>query len=248
MTASILSNAWRIYRDRFGLIAAVVLIVWVPCELLNSYLDAFVFGPDAFLRSFKTSQILDNFLGIIATAGVTRIALSARQGEPVAFAQAMGTGFAAWPRLWWTRILAGLAVVVAFLCLIVPGIYYATRLYFVETIAVVEGISGVDALKRSLALTENRFWQTFGFGVLLTLLILIPIAAVVVPLLFIPALEHWLINAGTGLVGDFAAAFSTVALLCGYEMYARLLDESDDAEQAVPNKMPLTAGNADLRG
>lgn len=36
MIKSIFSKAWDVYRERFGLIAAVVIVVWLPCELLSS--------------------------------------------------------------------------------------------------------------------------------------------------------------------------------------------------------------------
>jgi hypothetical protein len=96
MIASILSQAWRVYRERFALIAAVVVVVWLPCELLSSYFDAFVFAPDDLHRSFKLAQFLDNFIGIIATAGVTFIAFIARSGQAATFGSAIGAGFGAW--------------------------------------------------------------------------------------------------------------------------------------------------------
>lgn len=220
MIASILSNAWHVYRQHFGLIALVVIVVWLPCELLSSYLDAFVFDPDDLRGSFKVTQFLDNFVGIIATAGVTFIALTARSGQPVTFGNAVGAGFTAWGRMWWTRFLSGIAVLVAFLLLIIPGFYLLTRLCFVESIAVVERISGARAMRRSFEITKNRFWKTFRLGVVLLFVLLVPGAVVILPTIFIPALDYWLIDAASLLAGDVISAFGTVALLCGYEAYS----------------------------
>jgi hypothetical protein len=67
---AILKQAWQTYRQHFPVILMVVVAVWTPLELLSSYMDAFVFGEDDFRKSWKFAQFLDNFFGIIATAGV----------------------------------------------------------------------------------------------------------------------------------------------------------------------------------
>jgi hypothetical protein len=220
MISSILTEAWRVFRERFGVITAVVVAIWLPCELLSSYLDAFVFGPDDVRKSFKVAQFLDNFIGIIATAGVTFIALAARSGQPATFGSAIGAGFGAWGRMWWTRLLSSLALVLGFLLLIIPGVYLLTRLCFVESLVVAEHISGSRAMRRSFELTKDRFWPTFRLGLVLLLLVIVPAAAVVLPTVFIPALDHWLIDAASQLATDVVGAFTTVALLCGYQAYS----------------------------
>jgi hypothetical protein len=220
MISSILSDAWRIFRERFGVIAAVVVVIWLPCELLSSYLDAFVFGPDDFRKSFKFAQLLDNFIGIIATAGVTFIAISARSGPDATFGSAIGAGFGAWGRMWWTRFLSGIALLFAFLLLIIPGVYLLTRLCFVESIVVAERISGSRAMRRSLEITKDRFWPTFRLGLVILLLLIVPAGAVILPTILIPALDHWLVDAASQLACDVIGAFTTVALLCGYQNYS----------------------------
>ena len=220
MISSILSDAWQIYRNRFGIIAAIVVVVWLPCELLSSFLDAFVFGPDDFRKSFKFAQFLDNFVGIIATAGVIFIALTSRSGQPATFGSAIRTGFGAWGRMWWTRFLSSIALVFGLLLLIIPGVYLLTRLCFVESIVVAEHISGTTAIKRSFEITKNRFWATFRFGLVILLFMVVPCGVVILPTVFIPALDHWLVDAAAQLVGDVIIAFATVALLCGYQTFS----------------------------
>lgn len=220
MIAPILSEAWRIFRARFGVIAAVVVVVWLPCELLSSYMDAFVFAPDDFRMSFKFARLLDNFVGIIATAGVTWIALKAGPGEPAGFSGAMGAGFSAWGRMWWTRALSGLCVVLGLLLLVVPGVYLLTRLCFVESIAVVEGVSGSNAMRRSFAITNGRFWPVFRLGLALFGLVVFPSLVLILPSALVPALDHWLVDAASQLGCDVIAAYGTVGLFCGYRSFA----------------------------
>jgi hypothetical protein len=75
-------------------------------------------------------------------------------------------------------------------------------------------------MKRSFELTRNRFWQTFRFGLTIGLLIVTPWALIALPVVFIPALDHWLIEAAAQLTCDVISAFGTVALLCGYEAFS----------------------------
>lgn len=219
MIKTILSQAWRVYRERFGVIAAVVIVVWLPCELLSSYFETFVFGPDESSRSLKLGHLLESFIGIIATSGVTFVALKARSGQSATFPNAMGAGFQSWGRMWWTRLLCGLAIALAAVALIIPGIYLLTRLCFAETVVVAERISGRRAMARSFELTKGRFWPTFRFGLVLVLVIVLPVFLFFLPVAFIEALDHWLVYVAINLTGDVVAAFATVALLCGYEAY-----------------------------
>jgi hypothetical protein len=239
MTRSTLLEAWQIYRARFALIVAVVTVVWLPCDLVHSYVDAFIFGPDAYLKSYRLGQFLDNFIGIIATAGVTFLALTARLGQPATFGSAMGAGIRSWGRLWWARFLSGLAILIGLLLLIVPGIYLLTRLAFVDTVAVVESSTGTMAMKRSFDLTEGRFWKTFLFSIAAFVCCLVPAAI----LLFIegavqalvPALDHWLIDALFELVIDVLTAFVPVAFLCAYAVFDRESSQPPlDATAAPP--------------
>src|SRR5437764_13248586 len=105
MTA-IFKQGWQLYRQHFGIVTAVVVAVWLPLELLSSYMDYFVFGRDEFRKSFKLAQFLDNFFGIIAAAGVISTGYSSLSGVQPAFGSALSSGAGAWGRMWWTRFLS----------------------------------------------------------------------------------------------------------------------------------------------
>jgi hypothetical protein len=223
MISSSLTDASRIYRQQFAVISAVVIVVWLPCELLSTYLDAFVFLPDDFQSSFNVAKILDCVCGIIAVAGVTVITLNAESVPRTSFGAAMGLGLDAWGRLLWTHFVAGFVVLLSFLLLIIPGFYVLTQLCFLDAVVVAERHSGMRAVYRTFALTDGRFWMTFRFAAVALFLKFLPMAAIIFPMsvlaAFLPAFDHWLIRAGTQLVSDILAAFSTVVVVCGYRAY-----------------------------
>ena len=194
----ILEQSGQIYRQHFLVIAAIVVAVWLPLELLSSYMDAFVFGED-FRKSWKFAQFLDNCFGIIATAGVVSIGYEALTGRKVEFRAAISAGFASWGRMWWTRFLSALVLFLGFLLLVVPGIYLLVRLSLVEPVIVQERISGSAAMRRSFQLTEGRFWLVFKLGLVVLGIIVLAFVVFVLPTAFVPALDHWLIDAASNL-------------------------------------------------
>jgi hypothetical protein len=212
----ILEQSWKIYRERFLVIVAVVLVVWTPLELFSSYMDAFVFGEDDFVKSLKLARFLENFFGIIATAGVIFIGYETGAGRPATFGRALEQGLTSWGRMWWTRFLSSLAIVLGLLLLIVPGIYLLVRLALVEPIAVQERISGPAAMQRSFALTEGRFWTVFQLGLAVLATYILAMIVLVAPTVFVPGLDHWIIDAATQLACDVVLAFGTITLVTAF--------------------------------
>ena len=65
MTAAILKHAWNLYRSNFGVIAAVILAICLPLDLLISYMGYFVFDPYITRKSFIFAQFLEKSLGLL---------------------------------------------------------------------------------------------------------------------------------------------------------------------------------------
>lgn len=229
MTAAILKQAWSVYRSNFVVIAAVILVICLPIDLLSSYMDYFVFDPDDFRKSFKFSRFLDNFIGIIATAAIIWIGHAASKGERPSFGGAMRTGGSSWGLMWWTRFLSGLVLVLGFLLLVLPGVYLLVRLALIEPVVVCERASGSAAMRRSFELTKGRFWKLFGLGLIFGAIMIAIVACIVVPAILIPALDHWLVDAASTLIADFVGAYGT---LCLYSAYVTLSANLNTTEVA----------------
>jgi Membrane domain of glycerophosphoryl diester phosphodiesterase len=230
MITSILKHAWDLYRKHFGIIAAVIVVIWLPLNLFSSYMDYFVFDPDDIRKSFKLSQFLENFIGIIATAGIISIGHMSQIGQHPTFGGAMSYGADSWGRMWWTRFLTGLVIILGLLLLVIPGIYLSVRLALVESVAVCERVSGSAAMRRSFELTKGRFWDILLLGLVFGAIMCAAVICVILPIIFIPALDHWLVDAASSLFVDFVAAFGT---LCVFYTYISL-----SSGQNIPNESP----------
>ncbi len=229
MLKPVLTSSWNLYRRKFGLIAAIVLIVWLPLEVIYAYCEYEIFDPENISGPLRLGQILENVVGIIGSAALTRMALVDASGQTATFPASMGAALLNWGRMLWTRFLSGLVVILTLLLLIVPGIYFATRLCFAECAVMGEGVSGANALQRSHELTRGRFWPVLGFNALLLGALVFFVVTMIVPMAFVPALDTWPVSAGLMLIADLFAAFVTIA----YARYYTLLTESSSEDASL---------------
>lgn len=214
----IMSRAWQLYRRHFGVIAITICVIWVPCELFSSYMDAFVFGEDDFSKSFKLVQSLENFFGIIATAGVVHVVLhDGAGGVP----SALACGLKRWPSMWWARFVSTLLCVLSFLLLVVPFFYLYPRLLLIESALVSEGLTGMQAIKRSQELVRGHYWQVVRLGLLLLLFLVVPMTMVILLSIYEMLPDHWQFDAATSVIVDVATSYGTVCFFCLYQALAR---------------------------
>lgn len=213
---AILREAWEFYREHLLLILALVATVWVPCELFSSYMDYHVFGEDNFRQSFKLSQFLDNFFGIIATTAVISVVLKRMRGQSSGYFDSFEDGFLYWGKMWWMRFVQGFLLLFFFILLILPGIYFMVRWSLAEAVVVSEGITGLKALRRSRELTMDRFWPLFWLGVFPFLIFLVPLGIYILLITVDERFDLWWVDAAFSLSLDFIAAYGTVVFVFAY--------------------------------
>jgi hypothetical protein len=241
MITQTIRRAATLYRTHFLAIAALVIVVWLPLELVGCYLDAYVFGPEDFRRSFTLARFFDSFIGIIATAAVISVGAAGWVGERPSFGSAIKVGLTSWWSMWWSRFLAGILIVVGFVCLIIPGIYLFVRLILVEPIAVCDRRSGAAAIRRSFELTQGRFWKVFGISVLAQGILLAGCACLWLPSFFASGETFWLFDMVSSLACDLLVAFYTICVVCVYFALAReefLTKSPASVDSTVPPPLP----------
>ena len=211
----IMSRAWRIYRQHFVLIAVTISVIWIPGDLLSSYMDTFVFAEDDFRGPYKFAQFLENFFGIIASAGVIHVAM--HEGSGGGLGGALSTGMRCWPSMWWARFVSTLMCVVSLLLLVVPFFYLYPRLMLIESALVTEGLTGMEAIKRSQELVRGRYWQAARLMMLMILIIIVPISLSLALSIWEVLPEHWLLDAASSVIIDVLTGYETVCCFCLYQ-------------------------------
>jgi hypothetical protein len=212
----ILRTGWTLYAANAPAIITVMLVVWVPLELFQAYMDAFVFGEGDDFRSLRLALLLDGLIGIIATGAVTAIGAASLRGEQPTWWDGLQAGMEAWSRLFWTRLVIAFFTTIGLLLLVVPGLIIMVRTLIADPVAVLERQSGLANVQRSFELTRGAGWLMLGLAIVLLGFMFGAGAVVGVVTLLVPLLDHWLVVASLSLIVDLAAVWPMLALLAAY--------------------------------
>jgi hypothetical protein len=150
---------------------------------------------------------------------VIQATIAARAGEIPKFSNSMPVALRLWGWMFWTRFLTNLATVLGLIALIIPGVYLAVRLCSALQVVMVERHFGTEAMRRSFALTRGRFWKIFLPAIVIYFIFIAAVAFLTLPLLLIPAFEHWIIQGFVGFIMHLCYAFVPIAFT---EIYLQL--------------------------
>ncbi len=161
----VIGRAWDIYKSQFGLlfIAAVLLT-------LITLAAAFIIGPFA--------GLVNLILGLFYTGAVVRLVEDVEDGRRDEEASSLFKGVA--PVFWQllgVSILAGIAIAIGFVLLIIPGLILITIWSVVVPVVVLEKPGVFASFGRSRELVRGHGWQVFG-TLLLAWLIAVGVAVV----------------------------------------------------------------------
>lgn len=219
----ILRDAWTLFTEHFLTILVVMTVVWLPLDLVSSYMDYHVFGPENFKSSMRLSMLLDTLIGILGTAAVIAVGVTASTtGHPTP-GGSLVIAIRSWLRLLLTRIITGFMILAGLLFLIFPGIYLAIRMSLTDSIVVAERLAGASAIQRSFELTQGRFWYMTKLSLIVVafLLILSFTLGFLYELLLV---DNWIVNALSDILVNFLMAYATLCFYCAYRTLAATMD------------------------
>lgn len=188
-------RSYLLFHQNIAMLLGLYFVVWLPCNFLMEYVDYHYIGAENFKGSYKLQRFFDNFIGIIAFGAVVHFLFCRTNQQNVTFGEAMGNGFKCWGKLWVTRFLVSLCVILSLIALIIPGIYVLVRLAVAPTVVVTEDNWATDAIRRSFELTKGRFWAVFGYGCLIFGSLVVLASILAIPIVFVPSLDNWFASA-----------------------------------------------------
>jgi hypothetical protein len=103
----------------------------------------------------------------IGTAAILHIIMKEYAGKRATVGEALSFAMTRFLALLGTSILAGLIILIGFICCFVPGVYFYVTYIFVGQVVVLEGLSGGGALERSATLVTGYRWRVFGVVLLI---------------------------------------------------------------------------------
>lgn len=162
------------------------------------------------IGGFFLTGILSALAAQLATAATFKIIARGYLGLPqdwrdsVAFA---GRRF--WPLIW-LQVVYGFFLTLAFLALVIPGIYLVVAWTVAIPVLMFENVRGRRALSRSRELLRGRWWPTAGLLVLLSILTGL-VSALITQVLFavLPANGDLVEAVAQGLAGSVGSVLTT---------------------------------------
>jgi hypothetical protein len=174
----ILDGAFTLYRRHFSAFFGASLIPQLPLAgvWIVFMLVAGVSGmsPTTEAAVYGGFAVLALPLSLVATVlpfgALVRMAGDAYLGNPVSQSEGLRWGWRRFGTVWALSLVAGLAVVLGLLLLIVPGVLAAIVLAVAIPVAMLEQRGYVEAQRRSRALARGGWGQIFA--VLMVLLVI----------------------------------------------------------------------------
>ncbi len=187
----IIARGVQLFFKRLPYFFAIELIVLSPTLILQLALPDLAINQIGLLLLVLLPMVV---LGPIGSAAMLRLIVQEYLDGTVNLGEAFQFALGRFLPLLGTGILGGILITLGYFACCIPGIYLAVIWSMMSQVVVVENLSGMDALNRSKALTENYFWRVFGLILLLGLCL--GLAGGVINIVLAVALPHVEIDPG----------------------------------------------------
>jgi uncharacterized membrane protein len=181
-----LSSAWKLFTQHW--------MVLVGAMVLMAIIQSF----PGYLMGDKNpvAQILSYLISIFLSAGMMRIYLDATDGKMPDLKDLFSQG-SLFLKALFASVIMWIAIIVGLILLIIPGVYIATRLFFVMAFVIDKGLGPIEAIRASWALTEGqllhlvKLWLTFvgililgALALIVGLLVAVPVATLMLTIVY----------------------------------------------------------------
>lgn len=165
--SELLSTAIGLFVRHSGLFLSLSLLVVAPVVILvdgvwgGALSEGADFEPSAAAASVSMLLTLVMVPSLVTALHAVVVRDMSRSTSVPTVGQALREAGPRVPAAVGAVVLYTLSVFVGILLLVVPGIWIAVRWYFAAQAAVLDGVSPSEALERSGALVQDRWWHTF---------------------------------------------------------------------------------------
>lgn len=212
----ILDTGFRVFRNHFGLLFTVSAVVYGPLLALGLIGGA---GPETMQGGMAIAFLVAALVTVLflcvgmplANAAITHAIGELYLGRPASLGRSLRVGLSLMMPVAGTTLLAYLLIFLYFLLLVIPGIYMMVAYMLIWQIMVLEGVFGMNALRRSRRLMSGNWWRGVGVVTVYSVLVSVPTALIGVALNSHPFLSSIASNAvqaaGFGLLAALSVVF-----------------------------------------
>jgi hypothetical protein len=173
-------EAFRLYGADFGKLWAVTAAIAVPWAVLifilrvvtlpsattlqdgKIYLTSLNANANTYQLVSTLGSVLQSLILLIAIGASYRIVLGRRLGHTASMGVAFGFAFQRAPKLLGVVICTAIAVLIGFICIILPGIYLAVAFTLAIPVLMAEDLGVFASMGRSMELLKHFWWHAFA--------------------------------------------------------------------------------------
>jgi hypothetical protein len=228
-----LSEAWALYRRHLGRFFLTAFVVYVVLDLVSALADAA--AGDSALAAVVWGLIaaVVSIVGFFWVQGaLVETVRDVRDGRADrSVAETYRAVQSRLPALIAAGIIAGIAIIIGLILLVVPGLFLITIWSMIGAVIVLEGRSAGESFGRSREIVRGHGWSVFGLVVVVFLLV--AIAEGLIGLLFAPLPDFFDAWLGSLVAHSLTIPFAVAAVTTAYfKLTAR--------EQAVTTPEPVS--------
>lgn len=209
----ILSEAWKLFTTHFKTILIIILIVYIPVNIILSLVPVESLGEgnpaQTFSSYLRIIQLTEAVFGIVATMAIAFGVNKILKHQTVDYKEALKEAVHRWPVALGTGIIEAIFLLGLMLLLIVPAIIYGVYWSFSIFAIVFHNKSFRDALRYSKEVVQGRWWRVFGVLFVFGILSLLVGMAVAIVFAFLP--DHFIVTIISDTAIDIITSFFTVA-------------------------------------
>ncbi len=225
--SGVLGEAWQMYRRFAAHLLTIALIIYVAAAIIAGLL-----GLAGIIGTFL-AEIVQLFAAFLLQATLVKAVQDIRDGRTDLSIGA--TMSSAVPYIWsvaGASILAGIAISIGLILIIVPGLWLITIWAVIIPVIVIERVRALDSFGRSRQLVRGHGWQVFGTLVLVFIILIV--VDIVLGIIFSALPLLWRTGLSTVVSGTLISPFIALVVTL---IYYRL-------SSAGPNWPGAAAGGA----
>jgi hypothetical protein len=206
----VLSEAWGMYKAHARHLLVIAFVVYLAAAIVTGLL-ALAGG----IVSALVAGVVEMLAAFLVQAALVKAVQDVRDGR--ADMSVGETVSAAMPYIWSVAaasILAGIAITIGLLLIIVPGLYLMTIWAVIVPVIVIERSGALASFERSRLLVRGHGWHVFGTLVLVFLILLVVDLILGIILLALPLL--WRNGLSTVISGTLIAPFLALVVTMVY--------------------------------
>jgi Fe2+ transport system protein B len=238
-TSGVISEAWNLYKTHWRHLLSISFIVYLAVAIIGVVLVALLTWLGAILA------VLVSFIALFwLQAALVKAVEDIRDGRvDLSVNDTFQAARAHLAAVIVAGILAGIAIVIGFVLLIIPGLVLLTFWCVIVPAIVMEGKSAGESFGRSFDLVRGHFWRVLGVIVLAAL---IYFGFEIVLALILSPLADWLKNFVSTIVsGTLTAPFFALVLTVLYFRLSAAQELTNAPAPTGPSQQPPPADMPD---